>query len=88
VARRYTWYFLPADELLTQFYRVFPTGTGYFEPSSRAARTQTAGLPIFPLFAETMRKVQELGHNPDDVRLGALFLQGKKGLPSRGERPA
>jgi SAM-dependent methyltransferase len=79
VARRYTWYFLPADELLAQFHRVFPTGIGYFEPSARATRTQAAGVPTFTLFAEMIRKVQELGHNPEDVRLGALFLEGKKG---------
>lgn len=78
VARRYTWYFLPADELLAQFQCVFPTGTGYFELSPRLARTQAAGLPTLTLFTEMIRKVQQLGHNPEDVRLGALFLEGKK----------
>jgi ubiquinone/menaquinone biosynthesis C-methylase UbiE len=79
IARRHMWYFLPADELLAQFHRVFPTGSGYFETSPRAARTQAAGLPTFVLLTDMMRKVQELGHNPEDVRLGALFLDGKKG---------
>ncbi len=79
IARRHTWYFLPADELLVQFHRVFPSGTGYFEPFPRVARTQAAGSPTFTLFAEMMQTVQELGHNPEDVRMGALFLEGKKG---------
>jgi ubiquinone/menaquinone biosynthesis C-methylase UbiE len=78
VARRHTWYFLPADELLTQFHRIFPTGTGYFEPFPRMVRTQEEPPP-FALFAEMIRTVQELGHNPEDVRLGALYLKGKKG---------
>jgi ubiquinone/menaquinone biosynthesis C-methylase UbiE len=79
VARRQTWYFLPADELLAQFHQVFPAGIGYFEPSPRAARTQAVGLPTFPLFTEMIREVQALGHNPEDIRMGALFLEGKKG---------
>jgi hypothetical protein len=79
VARRYTWYFLPADELLAQFHRVFPTGIGYFEPSSRVVRTQAADLLTCTPFTEMIRKVQELGHNPEDVRLGALYLAGTKG---------
>jgi ubiquinone/menaquinone biosynthesis C-methylase UbiE len=79
VARRYTWYFLHADELLAQFHRVFPTGTGYFEPCPRAARTPATGLPTLTLFTEMIQKVQKLGHNPEDVRLGALFLESKKG---------
>lgn len=79
IARRHTWYFLPADEMLTLFHRVFPTGIGYFEPFPRVARTQAAGLPTFTLFAEMIQKVRALGHNPEDVRMGALFLEGKKG---------
>jgi ubiquinone/menaquinone biosynthesis C-methylase UbiE len=79
IARRHTWYLLPADELLALFQRVFPSGTGHFEPFPRVARTQAAGLPTFPLFAEMIQKVRELGHNPEDVRMGALFLEGKKG---------
>lgn len=79
VARRHAWFFLPADELLALFERIFPTGSGNFEPFPRVARTQAAGLPTFTLFAEIMHRVSELGHNPDDVRMGALFLNGKKG---------
>jgi ubiquinone/menaquinone biosynthesis C-methylase UbiE len=79
IARRHTWYFLPADELLALFQRVFPTGIGYFERLPRPARAQAAGLPAFAPFTDLIRTVQELGHNPDDVRLGALFLEGKKG---------
>jgi ubiquinone/menaquinone biosynthesis C-methylase UbiE len=79
IARRHTWYFLPADELLAVFQRVFPSGTGHFEPFPRVTRTQAAGLPTFPLFAEMIQKVHELGHNPEDVRMGALFLEDKKG---------
>jgi ubiquinone/menaquinone biosynthesis C-methylase UbiE len=79
IARRQTWYFLPADEMLTLFHRVFPSGIGYFEPFPRVARTPAAGVPPFTLFAEMIRKVRALGHNPEDVRMGALFLEGKKG---------
>jgi ubiquinone/menaquinone biosynthesis C-methylase UbiE len=79
IARRHTWYFLPAAELLALFQRVFPSGTGHFEPFPRVTRTQAAGLPTFPLFAEMIQKVHELGHNPEDVRMGALFLEDKKG---------
>jgi ubiquinone/menaquinone biosynthesis C-methylase UbiE len=79
IARRHAWYFLPAEELLTLFLRVFPAGIGYFEPFPRVARAQAAGLPTFTLFAEMIQKVRELGHNPGDVRMGALFLEGKKG---------
>lgn len=79
IARRHTWYFLHADEMLALFQRVFPSGTGHFEPFPRVARTQAAGLPAFPPFAEMIQKVRELGHNPEDVRMGALFLEGKKG---------
>lgn len=79
IARRHAWYFLPADEMLTLFQRVFPAGTGHFEPFARAARTQAAGAPTFTLFAEMLQKVQDLGQNPEDVRMGALLLEGKKG---------
>lgn len=79
IARRHTWYFHPADELLALFQRVFPTGIGYFEPFPRVARTPAASLPTFTLFADMIQKVQGLGHNPEDVRLGAIFLEGKKG---------
>jgi ubiquinone/menaquinone biosynthesis C-methylase UbiE len=78
IARRHAWYFLPGDEMLSLFQRVFPTGTGYFEPFPRVARTQAAGTPTFPLFTEMIKKVRDLGHNPEDVRMGALFLEGKK----------
>ena len=79
IARRHAWYFRPADEMLTLFQRVFPTGTGYFEPFARVARAQGAGAPTFTLFAEMLQKVRDLGQNPEDVRMGALFLEGKKG---------
>jgi ubiquinone/menaquinone biosynthesis C-methylase UbiE len=79
IARRHTWYFLPADEMLALFQRTFPSGTGHFEPFPRIARTQAAGLPAFTLFAKMIQKVRELGHKPEDVRMGALFLDGKKG---------
>jgi hypothetical protein len=45
----------------------------------RLARTQAAGLPAFPLFAQMIQQVSALGHSPEDVRLGALFLDAKKG---------
>jgi ubiquinone/menaquinone biosynthesis C-methylase UbiE len=79
VARRHTWYFLPADELLTLFQRTFPYGTGHFEPFPPMTRAQTGSLPSFTLFAEMIQRVRALGHNPEDVRMGALFLEGKKG---------
>jgi ubiquinone/menaquinone biosynthesis C-methylase UbiE len=79
VARRHTWYFMPTDEMLALFQRVFPTGTGHFEPFPRVTRPQTAGWPTFMLFEEMIQRVRALGHNPDDVRLGALFLKAKKG---------
>jgi ubiquinone/menaquinone biosynthesis C-methylase UbiE len=79
IARRHTWHFLPADEMLTLFQRAFPSGTGHFEPFPRVARRQTTGLPTFTLFAEIIQKVRALGQNPEDVRLGALYLEGKKG---------
>jgi ubiquinone/menaquinone biosynthesis C-methylase UbiE len=79
IARRHTWHFLPADEMLTLFQRAFPSGTGHFEPFPRVARRQTAGLPTFTLFAEIIQKVRALGQDPDDVRMGALYLEGKKG---------
>jgi hypothetical protein len=79
IARRHTWYFLPADEMLTVFHQTFPSSTAHFEPFPRVARLQATGLPAFPLFAQTIQKVRGLGHNPEDVRLGALLLEGKKG---------
>ena len=79
IARRHTWYFLPADELLALFQHTFPCGTAHFEPFPRPARAQAAGSPSFPLFAQLIQQVRALGHNPDDVRLGTLFLEGKKG---------
>jgi ubiquinone/menaquinone biosynthesis C-methylase UbiE len=79
IARRHTWYFLPADEMLLLFQRVFASGTGHFEPFPRIARTQAAGLPTFTLFTTMLQTVRELGHNPEDIRMGALFLEGKKG---------
>jgi ubiquinone/menaquinone biosynthesis C-methylase UbiE len=79
IARRHTWYFLPADEMLALFQWVFPSGIGHFELFPRVAHTQAAGFPTFALFTEIIHKVRELGHNPEDVRLGALFLEGKKG---------
>lgn len=78
VARRNTWSFLPADEMLALFQRVFPTGTGHFEPLPQVARTQAVGQARFPLWADMMRAVQELGHDPEEVRMGPLFLEGKK----------
>lgn len=79
IARRHTWYFRPADEMLALFQHTFPAATAHFEPFPRVARTQAAGLPTFPLFAQMIQKVIALGHNPEDVRMGALFLDGKKG---------
>jgi ubiquinone/menaquinone biosynthesis C-methylase UbiE len=79
VARRHTWYFLSADELLMLFQRVFPSGSGHFEPFPRVTRTQATSSPTFSLFAEMIQKVRALGHNPEDIRMGALFLEGKKG---------
>lgn len=79
IARRHAWYFLPADEMLALFQRVFPAGTGHFEPFARVARPQAAGAPTFTLFAEMLQTVRELGQNPEDVRMGALFLEGEKG---------
>jgi hypothetical protein len=78
IARRHTWYFLPADEMLAMFHHTFPSGTPHFEPYPRIARLQAAALPTFPLFAQMIQKVRALGHNPEDVRLGDLFLEGKK----------
>ena len=79
IARRSMWYFLPADEMLTLFQRLFPSGIGSFEPSPRVARTQAAGQPNFRLFLDMMRAVQALGHDPQEVRMGPLFLEAKKG---------
>jgi SAM-dependent methyltransferase len=79
IARRHTWYFLPTDEMLMLFQRAFPSGIGHFEPFPRVARTPATGLPTFTLFAELIQRLRALGHNPEDVRLGALFLEGKKG---------
>ena len=79
IARRHTWYFLPAEEMQAMFQRVFPSSTAHFEPFPRIARSQAVGLPTFSLFAEMTQKVRALGHNPEDVRMGALFLEGKKG---------
>jgi ubiquinone/menaquinone biosynthesis C-methylase UbiE len=79
IARRHTWYFRPADEMLALFQQTFPSATAHFEPFPRVARPQAAGLPTFPLFGQMIQKVIALGHNPEDVRMGALFLNGKKG---------
>jgi hypothetical protein len=79
IARRHTWYFRPADEMLALFQDTFPSATAHFEPFPRVTRPQDAGLPTFPLFAQMIQKVMALGHNPEDVRMGALFLDGKKG---------
>jgi ubiquinone/menaquinone biosynthesis C-methylase UbiE len=79
IARRHTWYFRPADEMLALFQQTFPSATTHFEPFPRVGRTQAASLPTFPLFAQMIQKVMALGHNPEDVRMGALFLDGKKG---------
>jgi ubiquinone/menaquinone biosynthesis C-methylase UbiE len=79
IARRHTWYFRPVDEMLALFQQTFPSATAHFEPFPRIARPQAAGLPTFPLFGQMIQKVMALGHNPEDVRMGALFLNGKKG---------
>jgi ubiquinone/menaquinone biosynthesis C-methylase UbiE len=79
IARRHTWYFRPADEMLALFQQTFPSATAHFEPFPRVARPQAAGLPTFPLFGQMIQKVMALGHNPEDVRMGALFLNGEKG---------
>jgi ubiquinone/menaquinone biosynthesis C-methylase UbiE len=78
IARRHTWYFRPADELLALFEHTFSSSTAHFEPSPRVSRIAAAGLPAFPLFTQMLQQVRALGHNPDDIRLGALFLDGKK----------
>jgi hypothetical protein len=65
--------------MLSLFQRVFPTGTGHFELFPRVAQAQAAGFPSLSLFAEMIRTVQDLGHNPEDIRLGALLLEAKKG---------
>jgi len=79
IARRHTWYFRPADEMLALFQHTFPSATAHFEPFPHVARTQAAGLPTFSLFAQMLQQVRALGHNPEDVRMGALSLEGKKG---------
>jgi ubiquinone/menaquinone biosynthesis C-methylase UbiE len=79
IARRHTWYFLPVEEMQALFQHVFPSGTVHFEPFARVARTQAAGLPTSKLFAQTVQKVRALGHNPEDIRMGTLFLEAKKG---------
>lgn len=79
IARRHTWHFLPAEEMQALFQRVFHSGTAHFELVPRVSRTQAAGLPTFSLFAEMIQRVRALGHNPEDIRMGALFLEGKKG---------
>jgi ubiquinone/menaquinone biosynthesis C-methylase UbiE len=79
IARRHTWYFLPAEEMQALFQHVFPSGAAHFEPFPRVSRTPAAGVPTFSLFAEMIQRVRALGHNPEDVRMGALFLEGKKG---------
>jgi ubiquinone/menaquinone biosynthesis C-methylase UbiE len=79
IARRHTWYFLPAEEMQALFQLVFPSGAAHFEPFPRVSRTQAAGSPTFSLFAGMIQRVRALGHNPEDVRMGALFLEGKKG---------
>ena len=78
IARRHTWYFRPAEEMLAMFQQTFPSATAHFEPFLRGAYTQAAALPTFPLFAQMIEQVRALGHNPEDVRMGALFLDGKK----------
>jgi hypothetical protein len=78
IARRHTWYFRPADEMLALFQHTFPSSTAHFEPFPHVARLSADGVPIFPLFAQMSQQVIALGHNPEDVRLGALFLDGKK----------
>ena len=78
IARRHTWYFRPADEMLALFQQTFLRHHS-LRAVSRVARTQAASLPTFPLFAQMIQKVMALGHNPEDVRMGALFLDGKKG---------
>jgi ubiquinone/menaquinone biosynthesis C-methylase UbiE len=78
IARRHTWYFRPADEMRALFQQTFPSSTVHFEAFPRVVRTQAAGLPMFPLLGQMIQQVSALGHNPEDVRLGALFLDGKK----------
>jgi ubiquinone/menaquinone biosynthesis C-methylase UbiE len=78
IARRHTWYFRPADELLALFQHTFPSSTAHFEPFPRVARIAAADLPTFPLFTQMIQQVSALGHNPADIRLGSLFLDGKK----------
>jgi hypothetical protein len=78
IARRHTWYFRPADEMRALFQQTFPSSTAYFEPFPRLTRKPVANLPTFPLFAQMIQQVKALGHDPQDVRLGALFLDGKK----------
>jgi ubiquinone/menaquinone biosynthesis C-methylase UbiE len=79
VARRHTWYFHPAEEMLAVFQKVFSRGVGHFEPFPHTSQAQMAGRLRNTLFSEMSRKVEELGHNPAEIRLGALLLDGKKG---------
>jgi ubiquinone/menaquinone biosynthesis C-methylase UbiE len=79
IARRHTWYFRPAHEMRALFQHTFPSATAHFEPLPRVARTWAASSPTFPLFAQMIQQVSALGHNPEDVRMGALFLDAKKG---------
>jgi ubiquinone/menaquinone biosynthesis C-methylase UbiE len=79
VARRHTWYFRPADEMLALFRHTFPSATAHFEPFPPVARTRAAGFLTWPLFAQIIQQVSALGHNPEDMRMGALFLEAKKG---------
>jgi hypothetical protein len=65
--------------MLTLFQRVFPSGIGHFELFPRVVSPQAGGLSSFTLFTAMIHNVRELGHNPEDVRLGTLFLEGKKG---------
>jgi ubiquinone/menaquinone biosynthesis C-methylase UbiE len=78
IARRHTWYFRPADELRALFQHTFPSSSVHFEPLRHAMRAPDAGSASVPLFTQMIQQVSALGHNPEDVRLGSLFLDGKK----------
>jgi ubiquinone/menaquinone biosynthesis C-methylase UbiE len=78
IARRHTWYFRPAEELRALFQHTFPSSIVHFEPLRHATQPPVAGSARVPLFTQMIQQVSALGHNPEDVRLGSLFLDGKK----------
>ena len=78
IARRHTWYFRPADEMVALFQQTFPSATAHFEPFPRVARTQAAGLPTFPLFAQMIQKVRPWDITQRMSAWGPCFSTGKR----------